>query len=218
MFGPAHLTRTRRFRSPFTVHRSPINKSEIRKQVLAQRDALDAGARAQLVPRITERLLQLDAWRDAQCVLAYVSFGSEFDTAAFIAGLIGGGKTLVLPKVDRENRVLKLYGVRDLERELAPGTWSIREPRADLCREVAPDDIEMVLVPGVAFTPRCERLGYGGGYYDGLINAFNQRPALVAAAFSLQIVPELPVTERDQKVDLVVTENAVYPRTVNGEP
>jgi len=151
-------------------------------------------------------------------VLAYVSFGSEFDTAAFIAGLIGGGKTLVLPKVDRENRVLKLYGVRDLERELAPGTWSIREPRADLCREVAPDDIEMVLVPGVAFTPRCERLGYGGGYYDGLINAFNQRPALVAAAFSLQIVPELPVTERDQKVDLVVTENAVYPRTVNGEP
>jgi 5-formyltetrahydrofolate cyclo-ligase len=195
---------------PFPI----TTKSEIRKQVLAQRDALDAGARAQLGPRITERLLQLDAYRGARCILAYVSFGSEFDTAAFIAGLIGGGKTLVLPKVDRENRVLKLYGVRDPERELAPGTWGIREPRADLCREVAPADVQMVLVPGVAFTPRCERLGYGGGYYDGLINAFDRRPALVAAAFSLQIVPELPFTERDQKVDVVVTEDAVFARVL----
>lgn len=145
--------------------------------------------------------------------MAYMSFGSEFETAPFIADLRRRGKTLVLPRLERGSRALKCHAVSDPERELAPGVWGIREPRAHLCPEVAPAEIEMVLVPGVAFTQRCERLGYGGGCYDRLIRGFAPRPPLVAAAFALQIVPQLPVTERDQKVDLVVTEDAVYSRS-----
>jgi 5-formyltetrahydrofolate cyclo-ligase len=72
--------------------------------------------------------------------------------------------------------------------------------------------VDFVLVPGVAFTARCERLGYGGGYYDRLIPQFAGRPALAAAAYSLQIVPEVPVTPSDRSVDLVVTEDAEYRR------
>jgi 5-formyltetrahydrofolate cyclo-ligase len=72
--------------------------------------------------------------------------------------------------------------------------------------------VDFVLVPGVAFTARCERLGYGGGYYDRLIPRFAGRPALVAAAYSLQIVPALPVSATDRSVDLVVTENAAHSR------
>lgn len=142
--------------------------------------------------------------------MAYVSFGSEFETAGFISGLLAKGRKLVLPRAERGSRALKLYEVRDLERELAAGVWGIREPRPELCPEAAPGEIEFVLVPGVAFTPRCDRLGYGGGFYDRLIRAFAKRPALVAAAFSLQLVPELPISESDQRVDLVVTEDAEY--------
>ena len=67
-----------------------------------------------------------------------------------------------------------------------------------------------MLVPGVAFTRQCQRLGYGGGYYDGFIRGLSHRPPLVAAAFSLQILPALPLSERDQSVDCVVTEDAEF--------
>jgi 5-formyltetrahydrofolate cyclo-ligase len=165
-----------------------------------------------LSERITSRLLALDVYRAARCVMAYMSFGSELETTGFISHLLAQGKTLVLPRAERGSRALELYAVRDLERELGAGVWGIREPRPELCRAAAPEEIEFVLVPGVAFTQRCERLGYGGGFYDRLIRGFAKRPSLVAAAFALQIVPELPVSERDRKVDLVVTEHAEYRR------
>ena len=85
--------------------------------------------------------------------------------------------------------------------------------RAPTCAPWFPSSqLEFVLVPGVAFTARCERLGYGGGFYDRFIGGLASRPALIAAAYSLQLVPELPVSESDQRVDLVITENAEYSR------
>ena len=190
-----------------------MSKSEIRKRIIAQRDALDSAVRRDLSARITPRLLALPAYRDARCVMAYVAFGAEFDTAAFIGDLLARGKRLVLPRIERESRTLKLHSVSDLDAELAPGVWGIREPRPDVCPPVTLSEVHFVLVPGLAFTARCERLGYGGGYYDHLIRQFAGGPALAAAAFALQVVPELPMTPTDEKVDLVVTEDAQYHRS-----
>ncbi len=190
-----------------------ISKSDIRKQILAQRDALGDAGRRSLSGRITARLLALDTYRKAGCVMAYMSFGGEFETAGFIADLLERGKKLVLPRVERGSRVLGLHAVRDPGEQLEAGVWGIRQPRAGVCPAVPLSEIGFVLVPGVAFTARCERLGYGGGYYDGFIRSFGaRRPALVAAAFSLQVLPELPVTESDRPVDSVITENAEYHR------
>lgn len=188
------------------------DKNEIRKAIIAQRDAVSASERRVLAERITTRLLALDDYRAAQCVLAYVSFGGEFDTARFIGDILTSGKQLILPKVERASRSLKLYSVRDPERELVAGVWGIREPHPDLCPAVPTASIQFALVPGVAFTRRCERLGYGGGFYDRLIRGWEPRPYLAAAAFELQVVPELPVSPSDQRVDLVVTEDAEYSR------
>ena len=120
--------------------------------MLARRDALGAEARGALSRAITAWVLALDAWRTAQCVAAYVSIGSEFETGALIADVLARGKTLALPRVDRDPRALKFRAVRDLERELVPGVWGIRQPRPELCPEVAPATLDFVLVPGVALT------------------------------------------------------------------
>ena len=146
--------------------------------------------------------------------MAYMGFGSEFETADFIADLLAQGKLLVLPRVERGSRALGLYAVRDPAKQLEAGVWGIRQPRADACPAVSSAEIGFVLVPGVAFTTRCERLGYGGGYYDGFIRSLGaQRPSLVAASFALQVVTELPMAETDQRVELVVTEDAEYPHS-----
>ena len=187
-------------------------KADLRKQVLARRDALPVAERRALSARIIRRLLALDAYRGARCVMAYASFGSELETADFLADILAQGKVLVLPGVERGSRTLQLHAVDDPARQLAPGVWGIPQPRAELCPRISASRLDFVLVPGVAFTPRCERLGYGGGYYDGFIRGLARRPALVAAAFSLQVLQELPVSGRDQSVDRVVTEDAEYRR------
>jgi 5-formyltetrahydrofolate cyclo-ligase len=190
-------------------------KAELRKQVLERRDALSAVQRRALSERITSRLLGLEAYRKARCVMAYISFSSEFETAGFIADLLARGKKLVLPRVERGSRALGLYAVNDPATQLEAGVWGIQQPRSDSCPAVPSAEIGFVLVPGVAYTSRCERLGYGGGYYDGFIRSLGrQRPALVAAAFALQVVTELPLSETDQMVDRVVTEDAEYSLSV----
>ena len=178
--------------------------------MLARRDALPSSQRHALSERITKRLLALGAYRGARCVMAYASFGSEFETADFLADVLAQGKKLVLPRIERGNRMLQLHAVGDPARDLAPGVWGILQPRADVCLPVPASQLEFVLVPGVAFTRRGERLGYGGGYYDGFIRSLSPRPPLVAAGFELQLFPELPLTDRDERVDLVVTEAAEY--------
>jgi 5-formyltetrahydrofolate cyclo-ligase len=185
-------------------------KADIRKRILARRDALDAAERKSSSQRITARLLALDAYRNAACVMAYVSFGSEFESGDLIADLLARGKSLVLPRVERGSRALKLHAVKDPARQLIAGVWGIQQPRPDLCPEVPASQLEFVLVPGVAFTRRCERLGYGGGFYDRFIAGLARRPALTAAAYGVQVVPDLPMSETDQRVDLVVTEDAEY--------
>jgi 5-formyltetrahydrofolate cyclo-ligase len=184
-------------------------KTALRREVLAARDAQDAAVRAAASARIAARLLSLEAWKNARCVLLYLSFGSEFDTAVLLADAAVAGRQLCLPRVDRDARRITIHRVTDPAREVQTGVWGIREPRAD--RPAAElNAIDFVLVPGVAFTPRCERLGYGGGYYDGLIGCFEMRPPLVAAAFELQMRDAIPLSDRDQRVDLVVTESAAY--------
>jgi 5-formyltetrahydrofolate cyclo-ligase len=138
-----------------------------------------------------------------------MSFGSEFDTTTLVTDALAAGKQLCLPRVNRDTQRLELHVVENLASDLRSGLWGIREPRAerppaDLAR------IDFVLLPGVAFTPRCDRLGYGGGFYDRLIPRFPNRPPLVAAAFALQVCDSVPVDANDQRVDVVITENSFY--------
>jgi 5-formyltetrahydrofolate cyclo-ligase len=184
-------------------------KAKLRRQIIAARDALPLTARNEYSAAITAQLLALDAYRSATRVLGYMSFGSEFDTAAFNADALANAKQLCLPRVERAKRRLELHVVEDLASDLGSGVWGIREPREDRPRADV-TAIDFILLPGVAFTSRCERLGYGGGFYDRLIPGFAHRPALVAAAFGVQICATVPLDANDRRVDVVVTENLFY--------
>ena len=184
-------------------------KVGLRREILAARDALTAAARKTASEKITQQIVALDAWKNARVVLAYLSFGSEFITDGLIADAAACGKQLALPRVDRAMRALVVHGVIDIFNDVQAGVWGIREPRPDR-PTIALDSIDFVLVPGVAFSPACARLGYGGGLYDRLIADFGQRPPLVAAAYALQLRDSLPLTGEDQAVDLVITESAAY--------
>ena len=196
---------------------SPLAKRQeveafLRKTVLGRRDAMDAGIRTALSRAIVRDLFDLAAYRRSGTVMAYVGFGSELQTDEFVFHTLEQGKTLLLPRVNRRKRGLDIYEVRDPVRDLEVGTWGIREPRPDRCARVDPDNIDFVLVPGLAFDARGGRLGYGGGFYDRLLaSILSTRTWLVAGAFESQRVERLPLDEHDVPMDVVVTENGHFP-------
>lgn len=192
-------------------------KQSLRKTILAQREQLSADIRAAHGAAITARLLQLPEYREANAVLGYMNFGSEFASELWVERALADGKRLALPKVNHHTNHLDLYWVGDPENQLAAGLWGIREPVVERCAKLAaPDEVEFALLPGVAFTRSGARLGYGGGYYDKLLAGMAQRPALVAAAFALQVVESLPQEAYDIKVDRIVTERETIDCSVQG--
>ncbi|BBJ00539.1 5-formyltetrahydrofolate cyclo-ligase [Ferrigenium kumadai] len=183
------------------------DKPVIRKSILARREQLSLDERAVHDALITERLLQLPEYRKAGVVLGYMNFGSEYASELWAERALADGKRLVLPKVNHHTNHLDLYWAEDFENQLAQGLWGIREPVVERCERLnALNEVEFVLLPGVAFTREGARLGYGGGFYDKLLARMTHRPALVAAAFSLQIVEQLPQEATDIKVERIVTE------------
>lgn len=181
-------------------------KSELRQRMQALREAITLEDRQRASDAITLDVLALDRYKAARTVMAYMTFGSEFLTDRFVSNTLDQSKVLVLPRVDRTRNQLALYAVRDLDVELTSGPWGIREPRPDVCPSVVVAEIDFILVPGLGFTARGDRLGYGRGYYDRLLAHKAQHTALVAAAFELQVLETIPVDAHDVPVDLIVTE------------
>jgi len=187
-------------------------KSEIRKSIITQREKISSGARDKHNFAITERLLELPAYRQSAVVLGYMNIGAEFASEMWVARALADGKRLVLPRVNHHTNLLDLYWVEDVEDQLAAGLWGIREPIVESCKRLDNlNEVEFALLPGVAFTRGGARLGYGGGFYDKLLARLDYldgmpRPVLASAAFALQVVEHIPQEETDIKVGWIITE------------
>lgn len=183
-------------------------KRQIRKQVLWARDALSPADRADKSRIIFTRVVQAWEYQQADTVLAYAHFRSEVQTDRLLRAILTSGKRLVLPRVNRQRRELDLYFVTDPAQQLAAGAWGIPEPIPEYCEPAPLEEIDCVIAPGVAFDPWGGRTGYGGGFYDRLLNSLSPEQARVCLglAFEVQIVYEVPRGLFDAHVSAVATE------------
>lgn len=179
-------------------------KRALRRRIKDWRDGLSSTEREAMSEQVAGRVFDLDAWRRARCVLTYAPFGSEVATDSITARLLAEGKRLVLPRVGDDG--LTLHRIEDLEADLVEGVWGIPEP--DPARPiVAPEEVELFLLPGLAFDAEGHRLGYGRGYFDRVLaRAPGEK---VALAFDGQVVEQVPVGPHDAPVDAVVTPTRV---------
>lgn len=139
----------------------------------------------------------------ASSILAFASFGSELNTQSLLRRVISDGKNLILPRVNKATQRLQLHHIKGLD-ELIPGTWGILEPHADaIVFNLA--DIDLIIVPGVAFDRAGFRIGYGKGFYDKLLPVANPATTRLSAAFDCQIVDAVPNDAHDERVDLIIT-------------
>jgi 5-formyltetrahydrofolate cyclo-ligase len=185
-------------------------KQEIRQQAHDNRkNQADKDGVSQI---IVDRFMQLPEYSAARTVMFYIDVRDEVRTRHALPDAIQGDKRIVIPYcVDGE---LELFHLESMD-ELDVGMYKILEPRSDL-REVAakrlqPEDLDLIMVPGVAFDRNGGRTGHGKGYYDKLLEHARADTPLVALAFECQLFPEIPCEEHDIYMDKVVTEAATYP-------
>jgi 5,10-methenyltetrahydrofolate synthetase len=180
-------------------------KKRLRREMIARRDAMPAIERARLAEAMARHVTALSEYRSARTVLTTMAIGSEFDTRHFIERARTDAKTIVLPRV--HERRLEIYAVQDLARDTVPGVWDIPEPDPARCRRVEITAVDFALVPALAVDLENYRLGYGAGYFDGLLGSHKVRPYCVTALPSVFVVQSLPHEAHDIPMDLVLGEN-----------
>ena len=184
-------------------------KKAIREQAHAARNALPN--KDELSAVICERLAALPEYVRAHTVMYYVDVRSEVRTRHYLPTALTQGKRIVVPYC--VNGELELFHLQYID-ELAVGMYKILEPKAELRglrgKRVEVGDLELVIVPGVAFDREGGRTGHGFGYYDKLLNRARPDAPLIALAFECQLFPRIPMQTHDVFMDKIVTEEAVY--------
>jgi 5-formyltetrahydrofolate cyclo-ligase len=181
-------------------------KEALRKRYAALRRALSGEARAERAQRACQLLLAHESFVRARSVLAYAALRFELDPALAVARAHALGKLVALPRVDAESGELRLHAYTPGD-ELVESGFGVREPRAT-APSVALDEIDLVLVPGLAFDARGYRLGYGKGFYDRLLPSLTHA-VRIGLAFELSLLAEVPNAEHDVPVDTLVTDKRV---------
>jgi 5-formyltetrahydrofolate cyclo-ligase len=179
-------------------------KRAMRERILRERDAVPLARRIVLAQRIAAGIAALPSFAKARIVLLTLPFRSEWDTSPLVATALASGKTVAAPRVDPQTRMLDLHAINDLSTDVVPGYQGIPEPLPTLPR-IAPETVDWVLVPGVAFDRAGGRVGYGGGFYDRLVPLLSRDAARVAGAFDLQMVDRVPAAVHDLLVPTIVT-------------
>jgi 5-formyltetrahydrofolate cyclo-ligase len=193
-------------------------KQALRQRIIAARDNLTPSLRAHLSQQIVRQVCGLKTYQSARTVLGYLNFGSELHSELWVQQALRDGKQVLLPRVNKASKRLALFEVSDLSRDVAPGLWGIREPIIEQCKPFdALGQLDFILLPGVAFDSEGGRLGYGGGFYDKLLASLPHRPTLVAGAFELQVITEIPQESTDHRIDWLVTENELISCTLGRE-
>ena len=183
-------------------------KPDLRRRLIARRDAISPLDRSRLSDRLTSRLAGLREFESARSVLATMSIGSEWSTRGLIERARAAGKTVVLPRVSAPPRHLELHAVADFETDLIPGVWDIPEPDPARCPRLTLADVDFALVPALAADRDGYRLGYGAGYFDRLLSGRGARPFCVIGLPAEFVVAALPREAHDVPVDLVLGEEA----------
>ena len=184
-------------------------KELIRKRVLAVRMGLDRGQVEAGGQAILEKVLGLEAYRRATLVHTYVSSKeNEVDTRALIGTCLAQDKRVAVPVVMPGTKTLAHALIDSLD-QLVVGPWGLAQPDpAEATRLPAEARIDLVVVPGLAFDRRGQRIGWGGGYYDRFLAQV--QAVKIGLCYDALVLDCIPGEPHDVPVDLVIAETTIY--------
>lgn len=184
-------------------------KKEFRKKVINLRKEKDKDFIKHNSDIITDKLLNLDCIKNAKNIMLYLDFNNEVSTDSLIKKLLNLGKIVSSPITLKEERKLIPSQITDLKNGIQYGAYNIREPKPECSPAINIKDLDVIIVPAVAYDKNCYRLGYGGGFYDRFLENLRKDAVTIGIAFDLQIFDEVPKEAHDDQLDYIVTESRI---------
>ena len=175
-----------------------MDKKELRAQIRQMKRAMTEEQIEQASAKLGQLFVQTSQYKNAKTIYGYLPYNQEVRTVPMLEQAIRDGKRVAVPKVYGDD--MKFIYMDDLS-QVELGYAGIPEPVAD--GPVADDPTALVLMPGMAFTEKGDRMGYGGGFYDKFLASQPEHPT-VALCYAFQMVESLPTEEYDIPVDCVL--------------
>ena len=181
-----------------------MNKKVLRKNILEERDRLDLSQKENWDDLIKQTLMESRVFKDCKNIFIYIGFGSEIDTSKYILQFLSLKKNVLVPRTDIKTKSMEAVQIYNLE-DLVEDKYGILEPKNDKIA-TRKDNIDLIILPGVAFDATGNRVGYGGGYYDRFLEGLNKNILKVVLCYNFQLVESIETEKHDIKADYIITE------------
>jgi 5-formyltetrahydrofolate cyclo-ligase len=194
-----------------------MNKEEkkvLRNKILEIRDSLNNNEKELMDNKIFNELINTDLYKRSINIFIYISFSNEINTRNIIEKAFKDKKNVFIPKVYKDDKLMKAIKLNSID-ELKKNSMGILEPIDD-SNYIEKENIDLIVVPGVVFDKECNRIGYGGGYYDRYLKDIKSKKNKIALAYDLQIVDKIESEVHDIKVDYIITNTTALKNTNNG--
>ena len=184
------------------------DKTYLRNVLKTCRASLPASYADEVSAIVQRRVIAAEFYRHADTLILYAPKDREIATELIFADARAAGRKIFFPKVG-PTQELALVRV-DNPAELQPGAFGLLEPTGAETVPVANLRQALICVPGLAFSPDGDRLGRGGGYYDRLLAQTGPSTTSAGLAYAFQVLDQLPQAPGDRRIDLIITESALY--------
>jgi 5-formyltetrahydrofolate cyclo-ligase len=179
-----------------------VDKKELRKIILEKRDNIALNERIKYDKDIFNSLINSPLYIKSKLIFVFVSYKSEVNTHEIIKHALSQGKRVCVPKVLSKSEGMHAIEIRKFD-DLKSGKYGILEPET-FENKINEEEIDLALIPGVAFDKSGGRMGYGAGFYDRFLVKLKKDTHKIALAYGVQIVDYIPMNEWDVKVDGII--------------
>lgn len=186
-----------------------MDKGELRREIKHKRETFHKELKNEADRKIREALFKSDVFRNSKTVFIYVNMDLEVNTVEIIRELIKSNKVVAVPKVipiNKKEIQMKALKIDSLLQLNESGAYGILEPSID-CEDIS-EEVDLIIIPGLAFDVKGNRLGYGGGFYDRFLSKYPNSKR-VALCYDFQILDEIPHEFFDEKVQTIISDKRI---------
>ena len=188
-----------------------VEKKRIRKEILSFRNNMNQDEKNKKDTIIEEKFLGSDYYKKAKNIFIYISYGSEINTKEIINRALNEGKSVFVPRTVFETKAMDAVKINSLD-NMKKVKYGALEPSKEESH-INPDDLDIIVVPGVAFDREGGRTGYGAGFYDRYFKKISKDRAKkikkVALAYDFQLINNRPMNDKDVRIDCIITEKEI---------
>ena len=185
------------------------DKKLLRRRILDERKNINIVEKKEMDNKILCKLYESEYYKKSKKIFMYISYDSEINTKGIITKALEDNKKVYVPRTEFKTRIMDAVEIRSLD-NLVESEYGILEPSINE-PHIDPNELDLIIVPGVAFDKQGGRVGYGAGFYDRYFNKISEdnieRIIKLALAYEFQTLDKVPMNDQDIPVDFIITEN-----------